>query len=209
MTFPSGTGRSSEPNNDKAAAFRSADAGPQFYLISVVSFYAALGIEDYPFYNLVTAGKRGAILMAWKSKSKAKPKPDSEKRPQSESEELPEIYIMERNVCILDISKPLEAFQFATFLIRLREDQEALKKRVQENLDADAAGVVAKIARWRKLAQPRLLPAKQKETSAQAQKAAAQGGESTAQGDKSTAQGEKAPATPRLTSLPEVQDTTP
>ncbi|KAJ7501285.1 hypothetical protein B0H11DRAFT_2275280 [Mycena galericulata] len=181
----------------------------RFYLISVVSFYAALGIEDYPFYNLVTAGKRGAILMAWKSKSKAKPKPDSEKRPQSESEELPEIYIMERNVCILDISKPLEAFQFATFLIRLREDQEALKKRVQENLDADAAGVVAKIARWRKLAQPRLLPAKQKETSAQAQKAAAQGGGSTAQGDKSTAQGEKAPATPRLTSLPEVQDTTP
>jgi hypothetical protein len=33
----------------------------------VVNFYSALGIEDYPFFALVTAGKLGAILMAWKS----------------------------------------------------------------------------------------------------------------------------------------------
>ncbi|KAJ7827301.1 hypothetical protein B0H13DRAFT_1561421, partial [Mycena leptocephala] len=85
-----------------------------FYLISVASFYAALGFVDRPFYGLVTSGDRGAILMAWKSKPKFKP----------ESEDLPgrqEIYIMERNVCMMDISNPLEAFHFATFLIRLRE----------------------------------------------------------------------------------------
>ncbi|KAJ7791622.1 hypothetical protein B0H14DRAFT_3500251 [Mycena olivaceomarginata] len=112
-----------------------------------------------------------------------------------------QIYIMERNVCLMDISKPLEAFQFATFLIRLREDQEALKKLVQKRLDADAADAVAKIARWRKFAQPRLLPAKKKEASVQAQKAGAQGGESTAQADESTAQGKEAPATPPVRHL--------
>ncbi|KAJ7270696.1 hypothetical protein B0H12DRAFT_776477 [Mycena haematopus] len=161
-------------------------------LISVVSFYAALGIDDYPFYNVVAEGKYGTILMGWKSKSKAKAKSDPDSQSQSVSEELPEIYIMERNVCILDISKPLEAFQFATFLIRLREDQEALKKRVEEILDADAAGAVARIARWRKIAQ---LSAKELETSVRAQKAAAQG--------------EKAPASPSLVSLPKDQKTIP
>ncbi|KAJ7442924.1 hypothetical protein B0H11DRAFT_2291930, partial [Mycena galericulata] len=175
----------------------------QFYLISVVSFYAALGIVDRPFYGLITEGNRGAILMAWKSKPKpkAKAKSKSNKQPQSKSEELAQIYIMERNVCLMDISKPLEAFQFATFLIRLREDQEALKKLVQKKLDADAADAVAKIARWRKFAQPRLLPAKEKEASVQAQKAGAQGGESTAQADESTAQGKEAPATPPVRHL--------
>jgi hypothetical protein len=39
----------------------------RMYLVSVVTFYSALGIEDYPFFALVTAGKLGAILMAWKS----------------------------------------------------------------------------------------------------------------------------------------------
>ncbi|KAJ7718766.1 hypothetical protein DFH07DRAFT_859911 [Mycena maculata] len=166
----------------------------RFYLISVVSFYAAMGIEDHPFYNIVTTGKRGAILMAWKSKSTAKA--------DSELEELPEIYIMERNVCILDISKPLEAFQFATFLMRLREDQEALKKRVQEILDADATGVVAKTKLWQKASQKKLLPAaKAKETNVPAPEAAVEGGPSTGQ--------EETPTTPRLTSLPEVEETTP
>jgi hypothetical protein len=30
--------------------------------------YSALGIEDYPFFALITAGKLGAILMALKSR---------------------------------------------------------------------------------------------------------------------------------------------
>ncbi|KAJ7270723.1 hypothetical protein B0H12DRAFT_1320184 [Mycena haematopus] len=157
----------------------------RLYLISVVSFYAAMGIEDYPFYDTVTAGKRGAILMAWKSKSETKPDPASESRPQ--------IYLMERNVCTLDISNPLEAYQYATFLIRLREDQEVLKKRVEEILAADAEGAVARIQRWRKSAQETLYPVKKKETK-KAQKAAAKA--------------EKAPVSPRLPTVPEVQENT-
>ncbi|KAJ7455982.1 hypothetical protein B0H11DRAFT_230884 [Mycena galericulata] len=148
----------------------------RFYLISVVSFYAALGIVDRPFYGLVTSGDRGAILMAWKSK------------PESESAKRAEIYIMERNVCRMDISNPLEAFQFATFLIRLREDQNELKKLVEEKLGGDLD--VEKLARWRKLAQPRLIPVKEKE-------------------EEDSAQGQTAPATTPttrliLTPLPEV-----
>ncbi|KAJ7455977.1 hypothetical protein B0H11DRAFT_2322162 [Mycena galericulata] len=147
----------------------------RFYLISVVSFYAALGIVDRPFYGLVTSGDRGAILMAWKSK------------PESELAKRAEIYIMERNVCRMDISNPSEAFQFATFLIRLREDQNELKKLVEEKLGGDLD--VERLARWRKLAQPRLIPVKEKE--------------------EDSAQGQTAPATTSttrliLTPLPEV-----
>ncbi|KAJ7763998.1 hypothetical protein DFH07DRAFT_1059213 [Mycena maculata] len=161
----------------------------RFYLISVVSFYAALGIVDRPFYGIITEGNRGAILMAWKSKPTPKPESKSKKQPQSKSEEPAQIYIIERNVCLMDISKPLEAFQFATFLIRLREDQEDLKKLVQKKLDANETAVVAKFEQWRKSAQPRLLPA-------EAQEAGAQGAESTVQRDESTAQGKEAPVTP-------------
>ncbi|KAJ7748765.1 hypothetical protein DFH07DRAFT_1062461 [Mycena maculata] len=153
----------------------------RLYLISVVSFYAALGIVDRPFYGLVTSGDRGAILMAWKSK------------PKSELAKRAEIYIMERNVCMMDISNPLEAFQFATFLIRLREDQNDLKKLVEEKLGGDFD--VEKLERWRKLAQQRLTPLMEKEEK-----------EDSAQEKKSTAQGQTAPATApatRLTSLPE------
>jgi hypothetical protein len=92
---------------------------------------------------------------------------------------------------MMDISNPLEAFQFATFLIRHREDQNDLKKLVKEKLGGDLD--VEKLARWRKLAQPRLIPVKEKED--------------CAQGKKSTAQGQTAPATTpttRLTPLPEV-----
>lgn len=39
----------------------------RMYRVSVVTFYSALGIEDHPFFALVTAGKLGAILTAWKS----------------------------------------------------------------------------------------------------------------------------------------------
>ncbi|KAJ7784975.1 hypothetical protein DFH07DRAFT_872930 [Mycena maculata] len=165
----------------------------RFYLISVVSFYAALGIVDRPFYGIITEGNRGAILMAWKSKPTPKPESKLKKQPQSKSEEPAQIYIMERNVCLMDISKPLEAFQFATFLIRLREDQEDLKKLVQKNLDSDEIAV-AKFEQWRKSAQPRLLPA-------EAQEAGAQGAESTVQRDESTAPGKEAPVTPPARNL--------
>ncbi|KAJ6490629.1 hypothetical protein C8R47DRAFT_453666 [Mycena vitilis] len=69
----------------------------RMYLVSVVSFYSTLGIDDYSFYCLVTSGKLGAVLMAWKSSKQDR------------------IYVMERNIVTLDISSPIQAFQFATF----------------------------------------------------------------------------------------------
>ncbi|KAJ7867281.1 hypothetical protein B0H13DRAFT_2065596, partial [Mycena leptocephala] len=73
-------------------------------------------IDDYPFYYLVTSGKLGAVLMAWRS-SKTK-----------------QTYLMERNVRTFNISVPVQAVHFATFLLRLRDDQEKLKRRVEERI---------------------------------------------------------------------------
>ncbi|KAJ6490613.1 hypothetical protein C8R47DRAFT_1214905 [Mycena vitilis] len=69
----------------------------RMYLVSVTSLYSTLGIDDYSFYCLVTSGKLGAVLMAWKSSKQDR------------------IYVMERNIVTLDISSPIQAFQFATF----------------------------------------------------------------------------------------------
>ncbi|KAJ7195480.1 hypothetical protein GGX14DRAFT_676693 [Mycena pura] len=104
-----------------------------FQLVSMVSYYSALDIADYPFYGLVTNGNVGAVLMAWKSTKQDK------------------IYLMERNLQTFDISSPLQAFQFASFLLRLGDDQAELKRLVQAKLDAGVD--VEKLARWRKLAQ--------------------------------------------------------
>ncbi|KAJ6580310.1 hypothetical protein B0H10DRAFT_1962594, partial [Mycena sp. CBHHK59/15] len=88
----------------------------RMYLASLVAFYSALGIDDYPFYGLVACGKVGSLLMAWKSSTHK------------------QTYLVEHNVCKFDITVPIEAFQFATFLLRLRDDQQRLKKRVEERL---------------------------------------------------------------------------
>jgi hypothetical protein len=37
------------------------------YFVSLVAFYSALPTDDYAFYCIVTSGKIGTILMAWKS----------------------------------------------------------------------------------------------------------------------------------------------
>jgi hypothetical protein len=39
----------------------------RLHLASVVAFYSAFGVDDHPFYGLVTSGKVGTLLMAWKS----------------------------------------------------------------------------------------------------------------------------------------------
>ncbi|KAJ7093674.1 hypothetical protein C8R44DRAFT_645802 [Mycena epipterygia] len=83
------------------------------YLVSLVAFYSALGIEDYPFYCLVTSGKLGAILMIWRSSKQEAGRPT---------------YLIERIDRKFDISSPIQAFYFATFLLRLRDDQEQLKR---------------------------------------------------------------------------------
>ncbi|KAF7334244.1 hypothetical protein MSAN_02385700 [Mycena sanguinolenta] len=71
----------------------------RMYLISIVAFYSALGIEDHAFYSVVTTGTFGAVIMAWKS-SKNKI-----------------IYLIDRNVMTFNIAVPVEAFHFATFFV--------------------------------------------------------------------------------------------
>ncbi|KAJ6578995.1 hypothetical protein B0H10DRAFT_2235989 [Mycena sp. CBHHK59/15] len=105
----------------------------RMYLASLVAFYSALGIDDYPFYGLVACGKVGSLLMAWKSSTHK------------------QTYLVEHNVCKFDITVPIEAFQFATFLLRLRDDQQRLKKRVEERLKKGVDR--ERLRRWTKSAQ--------------------------------------------------------
>ncbi|GBE87639.1 hypothetical protein SCP_1103160 [Sparassis crispa] len=82
----------------------------RFYCVASVTFLAALGIEGYPVFTLITNGKVGAVLLSWQSQGKKK-----------------KIYIIERNVCTFDLADPLQAFHFATFLVRLRRQHRELK----------------------------------------------------------------------------------
>jgi hypothetical protein len=41
---------------------------------------------------------------------------------------LQKIFIIERNIRTFNLSSPIEAFQFATFLVRLREHTDTLKE---------------------------------------------------------------------------------
>ncbi|KAJ7766884.1 hypothetical protein B0H16DRAFT_1522724 [Mycena metata] len=106
----------------------------RMYLVSVCAFYSALGVEDYPFFCLVTSGTLGAILMAWKSSKRG------------------QTYIMERNIIKLDLSSPIDALQFATFLLRLYEDSKELTKRVKEQLAQakDRSALLERLKNWKK-----------------------------------------------------------
>ncbi|KAJ7085447.1 hypothetical protein B0H15DRAFT_376251 [Mycena belliarum] len=88
----------------------------RMYLISVISFYAALNIVDRAFYALVTNGAKGALLMGWKSKRGEK------------------TYLFERSVVQFDISTPVGAYHFAIFLLRLREEQRELEVLIEAEL---------------------------------------------------------------------------
>ncbi|KAK7046786.1 hypothetical protein R3P38DRAFT_3422496 [Favolaschia claudopus] len=90
-------------------------------LASVVAFYSALGVEDHPFYCLVTTGKLGFVLMAWKS---------SQSRLVMRSKQQT-IFLMDRNLAVFDISIPFGTSSFAAFLLRLRDDQMVLKSRLE------------------------------------------------------------------------------
>jgi hypothetical protein len=116
-------------------------------LVSLVAFYSALGIEDYPFYSLVTSGTVCAVLMAWKSPTRPVSTlflfrarymlMDSEKT-----------YLCESNVKKFDVSSSIEALQFAAFLLRLRAGQEKLQIRVSDRL---REGVDREwLSRWKK-----------------------------------------------------------
>ncbi|KAJ7093528.1 hypothetical protein C8R44DRAFT_684942 [Mycena epipterygia] len=107
------------------------------YPVSMVAFYVTLGVDDYRFFALVTSGKVGAILMAWKSSKHAR------------------TYLIEGIVRNFDISSPIQAFHFATFLLRLRDEQDKLKVLVKLELTegGDQKRLRAELGAWRKVTQ--------------------------------------------------------
>ncbi|KAK7054038.1 hypothetical protein R3P38DRAFT_2854128 [Favolaschia claudopus] len=105
----------------------------RLYLIALISYYAALDILDRPFYVLVTNGPKGALLMGWKSMGSER------------------IYVVERNVVQFDISTPLGAYHFATFLLRLREEQKEFEKILQAKVTELQKGFdFTKFGEWHK-----------------------------------------------------------
>ncbi|KIJ61469.1 hypothetical protein HYDPIDRAFT_42675 [Hydnomerulius pinastri MD-312] len=112
----------------------------RIYCVAAVTFLAALGIEEYPVYGLVTNGNVGAVLLSWKS-------------PASKN-----IYIMERSIRTFNLSRPIEAFQFAAFLLRLRDKDDELRRVFQERSYVRNGQAVT---RWTMQEQISLLNAKQ------------------------------------------------
>jgi hypothetical protein len=69
------------------------------------------------------------------------------------------IYIMERNIRTYDLSSPIQAFQFATFLLRLREQSKELET-LFGNKKAEFVARAGKneLTEWTRRAQPDKFP---------------------------------------------------
>ena len=101
----------------------------RMYLVALVTHLATLGIKEFAVFGLITSGQTGGILMAWQSER------DDVRAPVISYTMLPllpidvplqTIYIIERNIRTFNLSSPIEAFQFASFLIRLRKHTDTL-----------------------------------------------------------------------------------
>ncbi|KAF7797814.1 hypothetical protein EIP86_009020 [Pleurotus ostreatoroseus] len=82
----------------------------RMYMSAAASFLRAIKIFEHPIFSVVTNGLVGAVLMAWASTDGA-------------------IYIMERGVRHFDLSDPLQAFHFATVVVRVKAQDEELRKQ--------------------------------------------------------------------------------
>ncbi|KAF7979064.1 hypothetical protein HWV62_43551 [Athelia sp. TMB] len=109
------------------------------YLESTVTMLAeCLKITDFPIFSLVTSGLTGGLLMAWHSKKTGA---------------CIITYIMERNIYSFNLAHPIEAFHFATVLIRLREHGDQLQERISRRLEELSRDDVAELPGWTKTAQ--------------------------------------------------------
>ncbi|KAH7920531.1 hypothetical protein BV22DRAFT_1097977 [Leucogyrophana mollusca] len=93
----------------------------RIYAVSSLKFLEAVGITNTLVYSLVTNGNQGALTASWLNDGR--------------------IYIMERNILQFDLSDPLQAFQFATVLVRLAEYGQTL----QETFEAKKEDFFARI----------------------------------------------------------------
>ncbi|KAJ7894714.1 hypothetical protein B0H14DRAFT_3426745 [Mycena olivaceomarginata] len=105
----------------------------RMYLISLVSYYAGMGIENRDFFCTVTNGMEGVVLMAWRS---------SETR---------RVYLLDRNPYKFTLTRPIEAFHYATVLLRLRDDRDELVQLVEEKLQGtNREALLESMTKWSK-----------------------------------------------------------
>ncbi|KAK0495164.1 hypothetical protein EDD18DRAFT_1014202, partial [Armillaria luteobubalina] len=71
------------------------------HLVSEMMHLKSLGITRYPVFGLATNGTEGDLLCCWYSRR------------------LDCIFIMDRSIIHFDISSPIQAYHFMTFLLRL------------------------------------------------------------------------------------------
>jgi len=108
----------------------------RMYCVAGVSFLKALGITGYPVFGLVTSGTIGKVILCWHSE-KQKVNLSTVFHLHSDGDPTQQrIYLLERNVRTFDIAVPLQAFQFATFVLRLAKYGKEVKDQlmVGENL---------------------------------------------------------------------------
>ncbi|KAK0193486.1 hypothetical protein F5146DRAFT_1181532 [Armillaria mellea] len=91
------------------------------HLVSAVMHVKCLGISRYPVFGLATNGTVDAFLCCWYSRR------------------LGRVFIMDQNIRHFDISSPIQAYHFMTFLLRLRRwsDEQLKKHQVRILEDAD------------------------------------------------------------------------
>ncbi|KAK0193487.1 hypothetical protein F5146DRAFT_384331 [Armillaria mellea] len=94
----------------------------KMYLVGGVMHLKSLGITRYPVFGLATNGTVGALLCCWYSRR------------------LDRVFVMEWNIRVFDISSPIQAYHFMTFLLRLRRwsDEQLKKHQVRISEDPDA-----------------------------------------------------------------------
>ncbi|KZT20948.1 hypothetical protein NEOLEDRAFT_1244908 [Neolentinus lepideus HHB14362 ss-1] len=98
----------------------------RLYTVAGSKFLAHLGVYDFPVFGLVTDGARGAVSCTYTSPPEKKEGARSTKAPLLETTR-----VTEGNARIFDISTPLGAFHFSTFLCMLvKEHAPLLEERL-------------------------------------------------------------------------------
>ncbi|KAK0470126.1 uncharacterized protein EV420DRAFT_1498497 [Desarmillaria tabescens] len=107
----------------------------KMYLVSAVMHLKSLGITRYPVFGLATNGTLGALLCCWYSRR------------------LDRVFIMDRNIRLFDISSPIQAYHFMTFLLRLRRWSDEQLQKHQDRISANANGTFLPDRSWTRKAQ--------------------------------------------------------
>ncbi|CAL1710271.1 unnamed protein product [Somion occarium] len=84
------------------------------YIVSATNFLASCGVYDYPVYGLTTNGSVGGVMIVWQSKKFKK------------------VNVIERQLPTFDIAEPFQAYQFVTFLLKLRKMDDLLEELIDE-----------------------------------------------------------------------------